>query len=55
VIAVIAMEQNAKILLDGKLPGGQITYLDPKSHGNARINSETGPEAGIGTISRRRP
>ena len=39
------MEQNAKILLDAKLLGGQITYLDPKSYGNARINSETGPEA----------
>jgi hypothetical protein len=39
------MEQNAKILLDAKLLGGQITYLDPKSYGNARINSETDPEA----------
>ena len=45
VIAVIAMEQNAKILLDAKLLGGQITYLDPKSYGNERINRETGPEA----------
>jgi ribulose-5-phosphate 4-epimerase/fuculose-1-phosphate aldolase len=45
VIAVIAMEQNAKILLDAKLLGGQVTYLDPKSYGNERINRETGPEA----------
>jgi ribulose-5-phosphate 4-epimerase/fuculose-1-phosphate aldolase len=45
VIAVIAMEQNAQILLDAKLLGGQITYLDPKNYGNERINRETGPEA----------
>ena len=45
VITAIAMEQNAMILFDAKLLGGQITYLDPKSYGNERINRETGPEA----------
>jgi HCOMODA/2-hydroxy-3-carboxy-muconic semialdehyde decarboxylase len=45
VIAVIAMEQNAKILFDAKLLGGQITYLDPRNYGSERINRETGPEA----------
>lgn len=40
-----AAEQNAMILLNAKLLGGKITYLDPKQYGNDRIVKEVGSRA----------
>jgi HCOMODA/2-hydroxy-3-carboxy-muconic semialdehyde decarboxylase len=37
-----AAEQNAMILLNARLLGGNITYLDPKQYGNRRIIQEVG-------------
>ena len=42
VTAARTAELNAMILLNAKLIGGNITYLDPKQYGNARIVQESG-------------
>lgn len=42
VTAVRAAELNAMILLNAKLLGGKITYLNPKQYGNDRIVREVG-------------
>lgn len=44
VAAIRAIELNAMILLNAKLLGGNITYLNPKNYGNDRISRETGIE-----------
>jgi HCOMODA/2-hydroxy-3-carboxy-muconic semialdehyde decarboxylase len=42
VTAARAMELNAMILLNAKLLGGNITYLNPKDYGNERIIRDSG-------------
>lgn len=45
VTAARAVELNAKVLLNAKLLGGKITYLNPKNYGNQRLMKVLGPEA----------
>jgi ribulose-5-phosphate 4-epimerase/fuculose-1-phosphate aldolase len=42
VTAARAAELNAMILLQARLLGGKITYLDPKQYGNNQIIKEVG-------------
>jgi HCOMODA/2-hydroxy-3-carboxy-muconic semialdehyde decarboxylase len=44
VSAAIAVEQSAMILLQARLLGGPITYLDPKNYGDERLAREIGAE-----------